>query len=122
MAVICLGLTAVSCRTTSLVSIQPELEQQWIGHSYAEVVDTLGTPEREVADVRGGRILVYESGAVRLYMNDDSLCYAVQTSKQREETRFSMSRSFALGGAIGGGILAASSVVQMIMLFARSAK
>ena len=111
----CLGSLAVSCKTTALVSVQPELEQQWIGRSYADVVDTLGQPEREVADIQDGKILVYESGTLRFYMNSDSLCYAVRTSRQREETKFSMSRSFALGGAIAGGILVVNSIIQTLL-------
>ena len=116
VAACCLLLVAVSCRTTSLVSVQPELEQQWIGRSYADVVDSLGKPEREVADVQDGKILVYESGAVRFYMNSDSFCYAVRSNKQRTETKFSMSRSLGLGAAIAGGLLTTSSLIQLILL------
>ena len=116
--VIC--LMAVSCRTTAMVSIQPELEQQWIGRSYSDVVDSLGTPEREVSDVQGGKILVYEAGATRLYMNSDSFCYAVRTNKQRKETKLDMPRSWALGGAIAGGILTTSSFVQLILMLIES--
>ena len=122
LVVICgISLMAVSCRTTSLVSIQPELEQQWIGRSYADVVDSLGQPEREVADIQDGKILVYESGAVRLYMNSDSFCYAVRTNKQREETKLDMPKSWALGGVIAGGILSASSFIQTIVMIAEAA-
>lgn len=116
--VIC--LMAVSCRTTAMVSIQPELEQQWIGRSYSDVVDSLGTPEREVADVQGGKILVYEAGATHLYMNSESFCYAVRTNKQRQETKLDMPKSWALGGAIAGGVLATSSLVQLILMIVQS--
>ena len=115
-------LSIVSCRTTSSVSVQPELEQQWIGRSYADVVDALGKPEREVSDLQDGTILVYESGLVRFYMNNDSFCYAVRTSKQREETKLDLPRSCALGGAILGGVLVTSSLIQTILLIAGSAK
>ncbi len=111
---------AASCRTTSLVSVQPELEQQWIGRSYADVLDSLGKPEREVADVQDGKILVYESGAVRFYMNSESFCYAVRTNKQRKETKLDMPKSWALGGAIAGGILTTSSIVQLILMMVES--
>lgn len=114
VAICCMGMMAVSCRTTAMVSIQPELERQWIGRSYTDVVDSLGTPEREVADVQGGKILIYDAGATRLYMNGDSYCYAVRTNKQREETKLDMPRSWALGGAIAGGILTTSSIIQTI--------
>ena len=114
--------SAVSCRTTSSVSVQPELEQQWIGRSYADVVDSLGKPEREVSDLQDGSILVYESGAIRFYMNSDSFCYAVRTSKQREETKLDLPKSCALGGAILGGVLVTSSLVQTILLIAGSAR
>lgn len=116
VALYCIGLTATSCRETSFVSVQPELEQQWIGRSYADLVDVYGAPEREVSDLMDGKILVYESGATRFYMNSYSFCYAVRSTKQREETKFSMSRSFALGGAIAGGILTTSSIVQLILM------
>lgn len=113
-------VSAMSCRTTSLVSVQPELEQQWVGRSYADVVDSLGKPEREVSDLQDGTILVYESGAVRFYMNSDSFCYAVRTTKQREETKLDLPRSCALGGAILGGVLVTSSLVQTLLLIAGS--
>ena len=116
VALCCIGLTTISCRETSFVSVQPELEQQWIGRSYADLVDSFGAPEREVSDLMDGKILVYESGATRFYMNSDSFCYAVRSTKQREETKFSMSKSFALGGAIAGGILTTSSIVQLILM------
>ena len=112
----CIGLTAISCRETSFVSVQPELEQQWIGRSYADLVDVYGAPEREVSDLMDGKILVYESGATRFYMNSDSFCYAVRSTKQREETKFSMSKSFALGGVIVGGLLTTSSLAQLILM------
>ena len=116
--VIC--LMTVSCRTTSMVSMQPEMEQQWIGRSYSDVVDSLGTPEREVSDVQGGKILVYEAGATRFYMNGESFCYAVRTNKQRKETKLDMPKSWALGGAIAGGILTTSSLVQLILMLIES--
>lgn len=116
LVVFCLILTATSCRETSFVSVQPELEQQWIGRSYADLVDVYGAPEREVSDLMDGKILVYESGATRFYMNSDSFCYAVRSTKQREETKFSMPKSFALGGAIVGGLLTTSSIVELILM------
>ena len=97
-----------------MICLQPEMERQWIGRSYADIIDSMGAPEREVADVQGGKILVYDAGATRLYMNGDSYCYAVRTNKQRKETKLDMSRSWALGGAIAGGILTTSSIVQTI--------
>ena len=113
-------LMTVSCRTTSMVSMQPEMEQQWIGRSYADVVDSLGKPEREVSDLQDGKILVYEAGSIRLYMNSESFCYAVRTNKQRKETKLDMPRSWALGGAIAGGILTTSSIVQLILMMVES--
>lgn len=101
-----------------MVSMQPEMEQQWIGRSYADVVDSLGQPEREVSDLQDGKILVYEAGAIRLYMNSDSYCYAVRTNKQRKETKLDMPKSCALGGAIVGGVIATSSIIQTILMMA----
>ena len=112
----------VSCRTASMVSVQPEMEQQWIGRSYADVVDVYGQPEREVADIQDGKILVYESGAMRFYINSDSLCYAVRTNKQRAETKLDMPRSFALGAAIAGGVVTASSLIQVILMITERAE
>ena len=114
VVICCMGLMAVSCRTTEMICLQPEMERQWIGRSYADIIDSMGAPEREVADVQGGKILVYDAGATRLYMNGDSYCYAVRTNKQRKETKLDMSRSWALGGAIAGGILTTSSIIQTI--------
>ena len=119
-AVLFLGLMAVSCRTTSMISLQPELEQQWVGRSCADVIDAMGQPEREVADLQDGKILVYEAGATRFYMNGDSFCYAVRTNKQRKETKLDMPKSWALGGAIAGGVLATSSLVQLILMIVQS--
>ena len=103
-----------------MVSMQPEMEQQWIGRSYADVVDSLGPPEREVSDLQDGKILVYEAGSIRLYMNSDSFCYAVRTNKQRKETKLDMPKSCALGGAIIGGILTTSSLIQTILMIAEA--
>ena len=99
-----------------MVSMQPEMEQQWIGRSYVDVVDSLGKPEREVSDLQDGKILIYEAGATRLYMNSDSFCYAVRTSKQRKEAKLDMPKSWALGGAIVGGVLTASSLIQTFFM------
>ena len=112
----------VSCRTTSMVSMRPEMEQQWIGRSYADVVDSLGQPEREVSDLQDGIILVYEAGSIRLYMNSESFCYAVRTNKQRKETKLDMPKSCALGGAIIGGILTTSSFIQTILMIAEAGR
>ena len=103
-----------------MISMQPEMEQQWIGRSYADVVDSLGQPEREVSDLLDGKILVYEAGSIRLYMNSDSFCYAIRTNKQRKETKFDMPKSWALGGAIVGGVLTASSIIQTIIMLVES--
>ena len=49
-----------SCRSSYNVSIQPELEQVFIGKTYADIVDVIGVPDRIMPDGKDGQVLVYE--------------------------------------------------------------
>lgn len=117
---IALALMALqSCRSTYNVPIQPELEQAFIGKSYADVVAVLGAPDRSAPDGKDGQILVYESispetvvsgngpnsgGTVQIYINPADICYNVKTNKTRRESRFSRGKTIGLTAGLGGGL------------------
>lgn len=118
-----------SCRSSYIVSIQPELEQVFIGKTYADIVDVIGVPDRIMPDGKDGQVLVYEEmsfftdghynrwsnnyesitqaskGFIHLYMNPSDVCYNVRTNREREESKFSLGKTIGLVGGIGGGIL-----------------
>ena len=117
-----------SCRTTYDVSIQPELEQVFIGKSYADIIEAMGAPERVTPDGRDGQILVYEEmafvtessmnfwsknvksitqsskGFIQLYMNPSNICYNVKTNRTKEEIGFSKGKTIGLIAGLGGGL------------------
>ena len=53
-------VTAVSCTTPRYISNLPQLQDEWVGRSHAEIVREFGAPTREVSDGADGQILVYE--------------------------------------------------------------
>ena len=121
-------LLATSCRSTYEVSILPDLEDAFIGRSYAEIIDALGAPDRLTPDGRGGQIMVFEElhlntdgtmnpwtkklslvtessrGYTHMYVNEDNLCYQVRTNREKEVSEFSLGKTIGLVGGIAAGI------------------
>lgn len=50
-----------SCTTTRYVSVEPEFNQQWVGHTFADIINTFGAPDRQTENGNGGVILIYEN-------------------------------------------------------------
>lgn len=118
-----------SCRTTYNVSLQPDLENLFIGRTYAEIIDVLGAPERVTPDGRGGQIIIYEElhlrtdgsmnpwtrsialatesskGFMHMYMTDSNVCYQVKTNHEKEVSEFSKGKTIGLIAGVGGGSL-----------------
>ncbi|MBP5625463.1 MAG: hypothetical protein J6W98_00935 [Bacteroidales bacterium] len=121
-------LTAVSCSTPRYVSSQPDMQDQWIDRSHAEIIREFGAPTREHSDGANGKILVYErfettshtsefmgsySTTVEnnriykeFYLDADDYCYDVRTNEvQRDGNRFSFFKSIVLVTGIGVALL-----------------
>jgi hypothetical protein len=91
-------LCATSCTTPRYVSAEPYYNDEWVGRSYADIVQTFGAPDRESSDGLGGSIIVYQDGItemiggyygptiirngenyVQYFIGDDDVCYKVMT-------------------------------------------
>ena len=64
-----------SCSTTRYVSAQDDYNAIWRGHSYAEIINAFGAPDRETADGADGIILVYERTTVTTSTTADGYMY-----------------------------------------------
>lgn len=64
-----------SCSTTRYVSAQDDYNAMWRGHSYAEIINAYGAPDRETADGADGIILVYERTTVTTSTSTDGFYY-----------------------------------------------
>ena len=130
LLIIVVAFALQSCRSTYEVSIQPELEQVFIGKSYGEIIESMGAPERTTPDGKDGQILVYEErafvtessvnfwtknvesitqsnkGFIHLYINPSDICYNVKTNRTREESGFSKGKTIGLVAGLGGGLTA----------------
>jgi len=118
---------ASSCSSTYYVSIQPELENLFVGKTYAEIIDVLGAPDRLTPDGRGGQIMVFENietstngyvnsrtnyislfsssskGYTHMYVNSENVCYQVRTNREKEKSKFSPGKTISLIAAIAMG-------------------
>lgn len=57
----CIAIFALnSCGTASYVSIEEDLNNEWVGKSHSDIVRAFGAPNRETSDGNVGIILVYE--------------------------------------------------------------
>lgn len=102
-------LSAVSCSVPRYVSVEPDLQDEWIFRSHAEIVRSFGAPSREVSDGADGQILVYEDfytthetdefmgdytttsqefrNFKEFYLNKDGICYDVRTNETIQSGR-----------------------------------
>ena len=102
-------LSAVSCSVPRYVSVEPDLQDEWIFRSHAEIVRSFGAPSREVSDGAEGRSLVYEDfdtthetdefmgdytttsqeyrNFKEFYLNKDGICYDVRTNETIQSGR-----------------------------------
>ena len=130
LLLICIVLTVLSvmsCRTTYNVSLQPDLEDVFVGRTYAEIIDVLGAPDRVTPDGRGGEIIIYEDihlitdgtmnpwtrnislvtdsskGYTHLYINSGNVCYQVRTNREKEVSEFSLGKTIGLVAGLGTG-------------------
>lgn len=113
-----------------MVSLQPELEQVFVGKTYADIIESMGPPERTTPDGKDGNILIYEQtilvtesnvnfwgthvdsvtqsekgGYIHLYINPSNRCYMVKTNREREESEYSKGKTITLLAGIGTGFL-----------------
>ena len=124
---ICLLLASsillISCHTTQYVSLRDDYNAQIVGKSHADVVSLLGPPSRTASDGNGGEILIYEvksqqgnvgGGSINLmenkqqtsvYLNEDKVCYKVETDDVKPVKVFSKGRTFGLAAIIAVGII-----------------
>lgn len=102
-------LSVVSCSVPRYVSLEPDLQDEWILRSHAEIVRSFGAPNREVSDGADGQILVYEDfytthetdefmgdytttsqeyrNFKEFYLNADGICYDVRTNESIQSGR-----------------------------------
>lgn len=124
-------LTMTSCRTTYLVSMQPEISRSMIGHSHQSIVSGMGAPDRQTSDGAGGIILIYENTTsqsiatahdinyytgtytpgvtttshtnyIHIYINSQGICYNVRTNLTKLESEPAPGRTIAaIFGTLG---------------------
>lgn len=102
-------LSVVSCSVPRYISVEPELQDEWVLRSHAEIVQSFGAPSREVSDGEDGRILVYEDFYTtyetdefmgdyatttqeycdfkEFYINADGICYDVRSNETIQSGR-----------------------------------
>ena len=138
VATLLLQIAVCSCRSTSLISIQPELERELIGKQYAEIIETMGAPERTTPDGKNGQILIYEEmkfltdghfnhwtrdisaktitekGYIHLYLDPTNACYAVKTNMEKEESEFSVGKTVGLIAGVTGGVAIMATVIAIL--------
>lgn len=126
---LCIVLAGIlsACSTTKYVSLKPELESafQWL--DYDEIVKIMSrAPDEVLTNEKGGRTLVYNAIAdgaffkenfnkrqfrnpsymfMRLLLDKDDVCYAVQTNIQRRVVTYDRDRTEATIGETTGNIL-----------------
>lgn len=59
-----------SCATAKYVSVEDDMNNEWVGRRHSEIVREFGAPDRETSDGKNGTILVYES-ITRSYRTDE---------------------------------------------------
>ncbi|MBO4924197.1 MAG: hypothetical protein J5382_08755 [Bacteroidales bacterium] len=124
-----LAAGAVSCTVPRYVSAEPAFNDEWVGRSYSEIVQTFGAPDREVSDGQGGSIVVYEGGIteylgsyypgptiirrgenyMQYFVDEDGTCYKVLTDRVIQD-----GRRFYLMGTISLATFVASLLVGLI--------
>ena len=102
-------LSVVSCSVPRYISVEPDLQDEWVLRTHAEIVQSFGAPSREVSDGEDGRILVYEDFYTtyetdefvgeyatasqeycdfkEFYINADGICYDVRSNETIQSGR-----------------------------------
>lgn len=135
LSVIVAAFMLSSCSTTRFVSAQDDYNSYWTGHSYAEIINAYGAPDRETSDGQDGVILIYEkeitttvtrsdmfyhyypfgpsfttttSNAkeyVHFYVNPSKVCYQVKTNSVKAAGK-EVDTVRTVFAAVGGTLLA----------------
>ena len=63
-------LALSSCATAKYVSIENDMNNEWVGKRHYDIVTEFGAPDRETSDGKNGTILVYET-ITRSYRTDE---------------------------------------------------
>ncbi len=106
-------LLLAACTATKYVSIRPEIEPEFMNLSYEEIVAVMGRqPDAVETDANGGRILVYNAKGdylkeryegmarfkqssmfIRIQLDEEGICFGVQTNIVRKSTRYDKDRA-----------------------------
>lgn len=130
----CAVLFTSSCSTVRTVSMQSDYTKSYVGHTYNDIVRSLGAPTRTSSDGVGGSILIYEKtsadsyatardvdryrgtytpGAhtdynvsyVHIYIDKDGNCYQVKTNHTKKVRQFALGKTIALGVGVLGAVV-----------------
>ena len=115
---------AQSCTTTHLLSLNPELDDLFVGQTYAQIVEEMGAPDRTTPDGKGGTILIYDiykqyvtrgnitpfsqvnaktvekNAYCHFYVNSDNNCYLTNTNLTKEQKDFSIPKTIFAGAGV----------------------
>ena len=126
-------IIAQSCYSSHLLSLNPTLDEVFVGQTYAQIVEEMGAPDRTTPDGKGGTILIYDiykqyvtSGRItpfsqvnantveentycHFYVNTDNICYQTKTNLTTKQKEFNLPRTMIAGA--GAVFLAAMAIV-----------